>query len=138
MLLPLCVSTCVTQSSSVPAPCPCLHSVQLGYNGYGLSPKLFCRCGHSRHHHHCRTEDVIFFRHTVQGRCDAVLKCGICSVILDPSSGVPFLRDFADFREKWKSRFRETHIRSAKKTCGTSKNLVKKSFCGSRLHQIDF
>ena len=31
------------------------------------------------------------------------------------------------FQGKVKSRFRETHIRSAKRTCSTAKNLVKKS-----------
>ena len=53
-------------------------------------------------------------------------------------SGVPFLRDWADFGEKWSPVSGKLTFVQRKGHVGTSKNLVKKSFLGPGLHQIDF
>ena len=51
----------------------------------------------------------------------------------------PISQGFRWFKGKEKSRFRETHTRSAKKTCWyNQKSCQKVFFFGSRLHQIDF
>ena len=50
------------------------------------------------------------------------------SLMFYSQSGVSFLRDFVDFREKWSPVSGKLAFVQRKRPVGTSKNLVKKSF----------
>ena len=58
---------------------------------------------------------------------DSLPFCGVAGTDL-PTTGVPFLRDFADFREKWSPVSGKITFIQRKRHVGTSKNLGKKSF----------